>query len=147
MKHNYIRKLLCAALALTMVAGMLVGCGSKPAGGSGSAAGSGEEVTEYPADLLNYFVAASAGGGLDIVSRAFTTQWEEALGTTFEYIYEDTGSTYLMGMNDLSSLDEDEYGVLVGLPEAMLVCLPSRIPPTAWTTSPGSATCIPTPTA
>lgn len=136
MKRNiHFRRLLCAAMVTVMAAVMLSGCGSKTSAGSNQAAsnqagssqtssstaGASEpEATTYPADLLNYFVAASAGGGLDIVSRTFTTQWEEALGTTFEYIYEDTGNTYLMGMNDLRALDEDEFGVLCGLPEAML---------------------------
>ena len=112
-------------LALLLSAVMLLalaGCGSKdttpaPQPSDGDAAG---EATVYPADLLNYYVAASAGGGLDIVSRAFTNQWEDALGTTFEYIYEDTGNTYLMALNDLGGLDEDEFGVICGLPEAML---------------------------
>lgn len=81
-------------LALLLSAVMLLalaGCGGKdttpaPQPSDGDAAG---EAVVYPADLLNYYVAASAGGGLDIVSRAFTNQWEDALGTTFEYIYED----------------------------------------------------------
>lgn len=85
-------------LALLLSAVMLLalaGCGGKdttpaPQPSDGDAAG---EAVVYPADLLNYYVAASAGGGLDIVSRAFTNQWEDALGTTFEYIYEDTGNT------------------------------------------------------
>lgn len=112
-------------LALLLSAVMLLalaGCGGKdttpaPQPSDGDAAG---EAIVYPADLLNYYVAASAGGGLDIVSRAFTNQWEDALGTTFEYIYEDTGNTYLMALNDLGGLDEDEFGVICGLPEAML---------------------------
>ena len=131
-------------LALLLSAVMLLalaGCGGKdttpaPQPSDGDAAG---EAVVYPADLLNYYVAASAGGGLDIVSRAFTNQWEDALGTTFEYIYEDTGNTYLMALNDLGGLDEDEFGVICGLPEAIL--------PTPWMTSPGSATSTPTRTA
>lgn len=79
-----------------------------------------EDAGKYPADRLNYYVAASAGGGLDIVSRCFTPQWEKELGTTFEYIYENTGNTYLMTMNDLNALDDDEFGVVCGMPEAML---------------------------
>lgn len=120
------QKILCMVMAFTLLA--LSGCGGSGGEGGGKsdtdnqppqdAAADGAAV--YPAKLLNYYVAASAGGGLDIVSRAFTTQWEEKLGTTFEYVYEDTGSTYLMGMNDLTSLDSDEFGVMCGLPEAML---------------------------
>lgn len=75
---------------------------------------------KYPSDILKFQVAASAGGGLDIVSRSFTPQWEKYLETKFEYIYVDTGNTYLMGLNDITSLDDDEYGVMIGLPEAML---------------------------
>lgn len=114
------RSILCVLLSLVLL--MLNGCGVQTDDGqkeppqTGVSDGGGT----YPAKLLNYYVAASAGGGLDIVSRAFTPQWEQALGTTFEYIYEDTGSTYLMGMNDLTSLGEDEFGVMCGLPEAML---------------------------
>jgi len=74
----------------------------------------------YPSDLLTYFVAASAGGGLDIVSRCFTPQWEKELGATFKYVYEDTGNTYLMTLNDLNELEDDEFGVVCGMPEAML---------------------------
>lgn len=133
-RNSNIKRLLCVATVLVMMTGMLGGCGAKASAGSaqtdtaGSAQASPAGSTEtaaaqpvsYPAETLNYYVAASAGGGLDIVSRAFTNQWEEALGTTFEYIYEDTGNTYLMGMNDLRALDEDEFGVMCGLPEAML---------------------------
>lgn len=128
MKKARIRRaILCAVMASALL--VLSGCGGQTGGGQ---AGGGQstpapapapapaETEKYPADLLNYYVAASAGGGLDIVSRAFTPKWEENLGTTFEYIYEDTGSTYLMGMNDLTSLDDDEFGVMCGLPEAML---------------------------
>ena len=121
MKRRQMMRILCTAMAVVMLAVSMSSCSEKKQGTVSSAETGGEnQVAEYPADLLNYYVAASAGGGLDIVSRAFTTQWEDALGTTFEYIYEDTGSTYLMGMNDLSSLDDDEFGVLCGLPEAML---------------------------
>lgn len=77
-------------------------------------------VDKYPADTLQYLVAASAGGGLDIISRCFTPQWEKELDTTFEYVYENTGNTYLMAMNDLNALDDDEFGVICGMPEAML---------------------------
>lgn len=75
---------------------------------------------KYPADKLTYIVAAQAGGGLDVVSRCFTPQWENELGTKFEYVYENTGNTYLMVMNDLNALDSDEFGVVCGMPEAML---------------------------
>lgn len=128
------KKVTGLAVICGMLAASLSGCGAKENGNSqpgatqsaqqsqtaGTEAETAAGETVYPQDLLNYIVAASAGGGLDIVSRAFTTQWEELLGTTFEYIYEDSGSTYLMGMNDLSALDDDEFGVMIGLPEAML---------------------------
>lgn len=130
MKRKNMMRILCASMVIAMLAFPLSGCSEQKTGSSSSAGSAGStgssgasssaQTVQYPADLLNYYVAASAGGGLDIVSRAFTTQWEDELGTTFEYIYEDTGSTYLMGMNDLSSLDDDEFGVLCGLPEAML---------------------------
>lgn len=126
-KKPLLRKLTGMTVIFALLTASLSGCGTKkeaetPQSESASEADtekSSEEIV-YPQELLNYIVAASAGGGLDIVSRAFTTQWEDLLGTTFEYIYEDTGSTYLMGMNDLNALDDDEFGVMIGLPEAML---------------------------
>lgn len=117
-------------VAMSAILSLAAGCGGAPAQaapeppasatGAGAASSAPEENFTYPADVLNYYVAASAGGGLDIISRCFTNEWESALDTTFEYIYEDTGNTYLIGMNDLNSLDEDEFGVLCGIPEAML---------------------------
>ncbi len=76
-------------------------------------------LTALPADKLNYVIAAAAGGGLDIVSRCFSDQWASALDTTFEYAYEDAGSSYAMGLNDLNDDDSDEYSVMCGLAESL----------------------------
>lgn len=125
------QKMLSVVMVAGLLATMLGGCVGSGGNTEGettapvqsnrvSETASQTQKTVYPSDLLQYIVAASAGGGLDIVSRAFTTPWEELLGTTFEYVYEDSGSTYLMGMNDLNTFDSDEFGVMIGLPEAML---------------------------
>ena len=104
------KKLLIALLIAVCALSMVFAQGSNEAA----------EAGKYPADTLNYLVAASAGGGLDVVSRCFTPQWEKELDTKFEYVYENTGNTYLVAMNDLNALDDDEFGVICGMPEAML---------------------------
>lgn len=76
-------------------------------------------LTALPADKLNYIVAAAAGGGLDIVSRCFSDQWSKAIGAAFEYTYEDAGSSYAMGLNDLNDDGDDEYSVMCGLAESL----------------------------
>ena len=76
-------------------------------------------LTALPADKLNYIVAAAAGGGLDIVSRCFSDQWSSAIGAAFEYTYEDAGSSYAMGLNDLNDDGDDEYSVMCGLAESL----------------------------
>lgn len=130
MMTRRLTKMIGVLMALSMTLALAVGCSDTSQQGTPEqpaptvpqeeAPSVQEEPFVYPADVLNYYVAASAGGGLDIISRCFTNEWEDALGTTFEYIYEDTGNTYLMGMNDLNSLDDDEFGVICGIPEAML---------------------------
>ena len=77
------------------------------------------KAAEFPAEKLNYVVAAAAGGGLDIVSRCFSDQWGAALNTTFEYIYEDAGNSYAMGLNELSDDEEDEISIMCGLAESL----------------------------
>ena len=93
---------------------------TKPAAAEATAEATAEPValTALPTDKLNYVIAAAAGGGLDIVSRCFSDQWSSAIGAVFEYTYEDTGSSYAMGLNDLNDDGDDEYSVMCGLAES-----------------------------
>lgn len=118
-----VRSVICV-----IVAAMVMATGCSKGASSSSVASSASQQPEQasasvaeklPADKLDYVVAAAAGGGLDIVSRCFSDQWASELGTTLEYIYEDAGSSYAMGLNDLNDDDEDEYSVMCGLAESL----------------------------
>ncbi len=131
------KRALAALVLVFLIASMLCGCsdtggGSSPgpAGASPSAsaappAGGGAvetaapEAFKFPAQTCAYVVGAAAGGGFDVFSRAFTTELGASLGTTFEYMYEDTNS-YVMGINDISNVGKGEYAVMCGFSEAML---------------------------
>lgn len=134
------RAVLIVLLSAFLLSMLLAGCGNSPAENTSeqtsapeadapeadapavdaeeSADGDAAESFTFPARTCSYVVAASAGGGFDVVSRAFTNEWGDALGTTFEYLYEDSNS-YVMGMNDTLNTGKGEYAVMCGFAEAM----------------------------
>ncbi|MBC8577705.1 tripartite tricarboxylate transporter substrate-binding protein [Yanshouia hominis] len=125
MKKNWLRSAALLMAAVLTVAGTTAcsssGSSAAPAQSSSAPQASSEAaaITSLPSDKLDYIVAAAAGGGLDIVSRCFSDSWAKSLGTTFEYIYEDAGSSYIMGLNDLHDDESDEFSVMCGLAESL----------------------------
>lgn len=118
------KKYLAWILALAMVFSMTA-CGEKkteapaPQTETPAETQTPEEPFEFPAKKVALHIASAAGGGFDLTGRCFTTEWGEALGTTFEYVYHDSNSCYMECVNELNSVRKGEYALMLGFDEAL----------------------------
>lgn len=114
------KKILSIALAAAMLAGLLSGCGSKPAGSAsaGNTSGSVSEPAAAHDPVTINFPTASASGALYAVGAAITNLWD----TEIDYVSAASQASN-GGIDNLTQVSEGEAQVSIAISSNCYQCL------------------------
>ena len=114
------KKVLGAAMVLTMGAACLVGCGGSSSSSGSASSGGSTGGTDWPTKTVSVIVPYKAGGDTDTYCRALFQGVGEKLGQTFVVTNTEGGSGMVAAM-DVMSKAPDGYTILFNHTGASLV--------------------------